>query len=176
LKAMTHQRAGLCTGLLTQAYFIAPFYENTSPATRLFMITLFCVSTTVGALLPDIDSPSSLLGRFFPWFSRFLAKVFKHRTLTHSLLSIFFFVLLLSQSGRIDYGESFFRLIILGLMVGHISHILLDLLTPQGVVLFYPLPLNVSIGRIKTGTWSEKLFGHLLMAGTALYLLLPLFN
>ncbi|MCL1949160.1 MAG: metal-dependent hydrolase [Turicibacter sp.] len=171
MKAMTHQRAGLCTGLVAHAYFISPFLEGANIGSRLFMITLFCLSTTIGALIPDIDSPSSLLGRFFPWLSRFIAKVFKHRTLTHSLLSIFAFLYLLSLRGRLDYGESFYTIVVLGLMVGHISHILLDLLTPQGVLLFFPLPFKVSIGRIKTGALGETLFHRAMLLTTAVYLI-----
>lgn len=173
MKAMTHQRAGLCTGILTHSYFIAAFYDGIGTASRLFMIALFCIATTIGALLPDIDAPGSLLGRFFPFISRFLARTVKHRTLTHSLLSIFFFVLILNQSHRLDYGESFYAIIVLGLMVGHISHILLDLLTPQGVLLFYPFPWKVSIGRIKTGAFGEKMFNYFLLIGTALYFAVP---
>lgn len=173
---MTHQRAGLCTGLLTHSYFIASFYAGANVFSRLFMIALFCIATTIGALLPDIDAPGSLLGRFFPFLSRFIAKMFKHRTLTHSLLSILLFVFLLSQSHRLDYGEDFYALIVLGLMVGHISHILLDLLTPQGVLLFYPFPWKISIGRIKTGAFGERMFNHAILLGTVLYFLFPLFS
>ena len=174
MKAMTHQRAGLYTGLIAHSYFIAPFYTEANTVSRFFMIALFCISTTIGALLPDIDTPSSLLGRFFPLISRSMAKAFKHRTLTHSLLSILLFIFLLSLAPHLDYGESFYRIIVLGLMVGHISHILLDLLTPQGVLLFYPLSWKVSIGRIKTGTFGERLFNHLLTFGTLAYFFLTL--
>lgn len=71
-----------------------------------------------GGLLCDIDCPTSLLGQKV----RFLSNVFEHRSFTHSLL---------------------FALICLPLNVwlslGVLTHIILDMMTPSGVRLLFPL-------------------------------------
>lgn len=46
----------------------------------------------VGSILPDIDTTTSGVGRFFRPVARFIEHRFGHRTITHSLL----FLLLLS--------------------------------------------------------------------------------
>jgi len=171
MTARTHQRAGLLCGLLTQQLLVGEFYSDSNLTSKLFVIGIFCLSTTIGSLLPDIDKPSSQIGSFFPFSSRLIARNFKHRTLTHSLLSIYFFIFLLSLAPTIEVGSEFFTITVLGLMIGHISHILLDLLTIQGVCLFYPIKKKISIANFKTGTLSEKVINHLLRFSTAGYLL-----
>ncbi len=77
----------------------------------------------IGSLIPDID----------------LVLPLEHRTLTHSLL----FVLLISVSYYLiskDKRNS------LGLLVGMLSHLLLDLFSPVGLTLFYPLMTYYSLG------------------------------
>ena len=44
-----------------------------------------------------------------------------------------------------------------GILIGSISHICLDLLTKEGVELFYPIRLNFSILAIKTNSKLEKI-------------------
>ena len=169
MKANTHQRAGLCVGLWTHPFFIGTIYENSNAFSQVFIVSLFCTAAIIGSLLPDIDMPGSHLGNFFPVFSRFLSRVFRHRTLTHSLLSILGFVVLLSYAGHLSFGYEFFTVIVVGLMAGHISHILLDMLTPAGVLFFYPFPFKVSLGKIKTGSWPEKLVSRFFMTAAILY-------
>jgi len=169
MTAITHQRAGLLSGLLTHHLFILPFYSDINFYSKLFMITLFCVSTTIGSLLPDIDMADSQIGSFFPFFSRTIAKKFKHRTITHSFFSLLFFILLLALAPRLDVGSDFYTIIILGLMVGHISHILLDILTPQGICLFYPIKKKISLGKLRTGAFGESLLNRILLLLTTLY-------
>lgn len=71
----------------------------------------------IGSLLPDIDSRASLVGRHIPILPRLL----KHRTVTHSLwlaLVIYFACKPIA--------------------VGMLTHILLDLLNPEGLYLLWP--------------------------------------
>ena len=96
MTAATHQRGGLLCGLITHQLFIAPLYAEANTFSKLFIITLYCVATTVGSLLPDIDMKSSQMGKLLPFISKFISAHFKHRTLTHSLLSIAFFFILMS--------------------------------------------------------------------------------
>lgn len=176
MTARTHQRAGLLCGLLTQQFLVGEFYLDSNLNSKLFVISIFCLSTTIGSLLPDIDKPGSQIGSFFPILSRLIARNFKHRTVTHSLLSIYFFIFLLSLAPTIEVGSEFFTITIIGLMIGHISHILLDLLTIQGVCLFYPLKKKTSVANFKTGGLGEKVVNHLLRFSTVGYLLYVVYH
>ncbi len=98
------------------------------------------VVTAAGSLLPDIDLPTSAIGRpFFPiasWINRKIG----HRTLTHSLLGVllfgslaFVFVWALSAWLEGSAG-SYARFLTLGFA----SHILVDTVNKTGVDLFWP--------------------------------------
>jgi|GEM_PF-4136483 len=98
------------------------------------------VATAAGSLLPDIDLPTSAIGRpFFPlasWINRKIG----HRTLTHSILGIVLFGLLAFvlgwglQAWLGASAGSYARF----LTLGYASHILVDTLNKSGVDLFWP--------------------------------------
>ena len=72
----------------------------------------------IGAILPDIDKSSSLIGRYIP----VIPKIFKHRTVTHNLwfcAALWFFSPPLA--------------------LGCLLHILLDMCNPDGIPLFWPV-------------------------------------
>lgn len=96
-------------------------------------------ATALGAMLPDIDHTRSLIGRIFLPLSRFLNRRYGHRTLTHSLTGLFLFSL---ASGIVEqaYGQSQ-RLTVIA-SIAFFSHLVLDMMTLQGVVLFYPFFKN----------------------------------
>jgi len=98
------------------------------------------VATAAGSLLPDIDLPTSAIGRpFFPiasWMNRKIG----HRTLTHSFVGTLLFALLVFMIGwalrawlgtpAVSYAWF--------LTLGFASHILVDTLNKTGVDLFWP--------------------------------------
>ncbi|AFI90224.1 metal-dependent hydrolase [Pectobacterium parmentieri] len=88
------------------------------------------------ALLPDIDHPKSVLGQRLKWLSTPIARLFGHRGFTHSLLAIatgiFFIQTRLPPSWPIP-TDAYHAMI-----VGYLSHILADMLTPSGVPLLWP--------------------------------------
>ena len=88
----------------------------------------------IGSLLPDIDTPKSALGRIFP-FSKIIEHKYGHRQITHSwifiVLSILFFSPFILFLGFLKYA---------GIIIGIISHIMIDMANPSGVPLFYPSP------------------------------------
>lgn len=84
---------------------------------------------TIGSLLPDIDHPKSYLGNKVPILPTLLYNTVGHRSLTHSLL---FAAIMSALFGFIDISLG------IGVFIGIISHILLDMLTPQGVSYLYP--------------------------------------
>ncbi len=87
------------------------------------------------ALLPDLDHPKSVLGQRLPWISKPLSRLFGHRGFTHSLLAVAAAVWGLNQSlppGTLPVGVKD------ALIVGYLSHLLGDWLTPAGIPLFGP--------------------------------------
>lgn len=85
--------------------------------------------SAIGSLLPDIDHPKSYLGNKVPIIPTLLYTTVGHRSLTHSLL---FAAIMGTLLGLIDIPLG------IGMFIGIISHILLDMLTPQGVSYLYP--------------------------------------
>ncbi len=108
------------------------------------------------ALLPDLDHPKSVLGQRLPWISKPLSRLFGHRGFTHSLLAVVAAVWGLNQSLPPDTLPMGVKD---ALIVGYLSHLLGDWLTPAGITLFWPIkrryrlpgwPLR-SGGAIETG-------------------------
>jgi len=87
--------------------------------------------TALGAaLIPDLDSRQSTLGRALPFLSGPLEYRFGHRTLTHSLLAQ---AILGSLAwALLPFGH------FLALVAGWVSHTLADMMTPSGVVWLWP--------------------------------------
>lgn len=75
------------------------------------------IGVAIGSLLPDIDSPKSIVGRYIP----ILPRLIKHRTWTHSLWMVIALFLLWPPLG-----------------IGVLSHLLLDSVTKDGVRPVWP--------------------------------------
>lgn len=97
--------------------------------------TLCVAATTLGALLPDIDTPYSYLGRRCKLISIPIYKIFGHRTITHSL---FIWTLLLLFCPIFSTGLVY-GLFCICLYGGVVSHLLLDTISTTGVYLLYPV-------------------------------------
>lgn len=117
-------------------------------------------AAALGALLPDIDHPSSWFGRRVRSVSVPLAMVFGHRGITHSLLAVVgcLFGLLILGRGAIAPA----------VLVGYLSHLLCDSLTKGGVPLLWPWRRPFGPRLLRTGGLAEFLIGALLAAGTGL--------
>ncbi|MCY0895230.1 MAG: metal-dependent hydrolase [Alicyclobacillaceae bacterium] len=86
------------------------------------------------AVLPDIDHPSSWITQRVDPLG-LVSKVFRHRTFTHSLIlsALLYLVLFVVFPGVPVWLAS-------GVLVGWMSHWLIDLTNPAGVMLFWPFP------------------------------------
>lgn len=123
------------------------------------------LAVSFGALLPDIDLPSSVIGRVFYPISTWINRRYGHRTITHSL-----FALLLFGSNAL-IGYTFGINIPAFIFLGYFSHLLIDMLTPMGVMLFFPNPMQfVALGGgIEVGSIKEiVLFVGILLVLSAL--------
>jgi inner membrane protein len=113
---LTHLSVALFIGLL--------IVKNTAlPVSNHFFVAVILL----GSLLPDIDSSESFLGSKVKVVSLF----FKHRGPFHSLLAmIFFMIILFLITPNLYY--------LLALMIGYLSHLFFDSLTPKGIPLLWP--------------------------------------
>jgi inner membrane protein len=87
---------------------------------------------SLGSLLPDIDTPKASLGRIFP-LSFWIEHRWGHRTITHSWVFIVLSCILFSP---LLFFKKF--LIYSCLILGVISHIMIDMANTSGVTFFYP--------------------------------------
>lgn len=122
-------------------------------------------------LLPDIDHTKSLIGKIFYPISRLISRNFGHRTITHSLL----FLIAVTCVGYIMdilYSTNLAYILFFGVL----SHFILDMITLQGIPLFYPfkknpcvLPANPDM-RIRTGNVRQEGIAFFVFAILALFL------
>ena len=125
----------------------------------------------VGSLLPDIDTQHSGLGRFIKPISGTIERVFGHRTITHSLLGvvilgIFSLPLLWLYSSTWVW-----------LLVGVVTHIVLDAGNITGVPLLYPY--RIQFWMVHNRAWrvpygSSKEFAWLAVISLTTVVLVPL--
>jgi inner membrane protein len=103
-------------------------------------------ATAAGSLLPDIDTPTSSIGRpLFPLARRINEKL-GHRTATHSFLGVAVFALAaaaleaLARATGLLSPDGFPLAVCLTL--GYLSHVLIDTVNKTGVELFWPSRLR----------------------------------
>ena len=121
---------------------------------------VFILILVLASILPDIDHSKSFIGRKLRPLSWLINFIFGHRKLIHSL----FFVLILTLIIKM------FSNYYLAFLIGYVSHLFLDLLTKQGLQIFYPLKFKVR-GFIKTNGLIEKLFLWFLIVVNLIYVL-----
>lgn len=125
----THLIGGICASSVAVAIIGKP--EAVIPI----------VSTAViGSLFPDIDEPNSSMGHKHPIVSAIAKTTLGHRGAIHTpfVMLIIVNVMLFLVKGL--WGESNIGYcLVLGFATGYLSHLLLDLITPKGIMLLYPL-------------------------------------
>ncbi|MFP3014532.1 MAG: metal-dependent hydrolase [Arsenophonus sp.] len=97
------------------------------------------VGTSFGSLMPDIDHPSSYIGRSFRFISVPICYLCGHRCFTHSLLA-FFFIMLLSTQLLNNFWIS--DIIVQGFLLGYFSHLVGDMLTAKGILFLWPSKIS----------------------------------
>ncbi|MBM7094528.1 MULTISPECIES: metal-dependent hydrolase [Alteribacter] len=91
--------------------------------------TVYITGLIAGSLLPDIDEPSSFLGRRLTFISRPVKRIFGHRGITHSVLTWMILAYLLSP---------FEHPFLTGLLIGYAVHLAGDLFSSRSIPLFAP--------------------------------------
>lgn len=150
------------SSLMTVSAYYPPSLLNTAT------LAVSLIGNIVGSLLPDIDQASNRLWDLLP-AGNSLGRVFRklflsHRTISHSLLGIFLVYKLLWWVIPKIFNPNNLNstIIIYSIMIGFISHLVLDLFTEEGLPLFFPIKWKIgfppiSSWRITTGKWFEKL-------------------
>lgn len=133
--------------------FLLPQYDSMYKFILLGIILYFA---NLGSLLPDIDMKSSYISKKMPLIAKTFGKRCRHRGFTHSLLCTFLLFFILD----IILRASDYNIVLLsasvGLLIGYISHLFLDLFTKEGIELFYPCKINFYLLKIKTNSKTEK--------------------
>lgn len=121
----------------------------------------FVLILVLAGSLPDIDHSKSFIGRKLFFISWIINLIFGHRKLIHSL----FFALFLSFLIKLSFNNYY-----IPFFIGYSSHLFLDLITKQGLQLFYPFKFKIH-GFIKTNGLIEKLVLFILIMLNGHYIL-----
>lgn len=143
-----HSVGGVCSGL---AFSIA-----TMPQENQFLyVSAITASSLLGSLLPDIDEPNSFIGKKVWLLSKLIKFTTGHRGVFHTLAIVLIFPLIyfLTKDNEIFLKLSWFpyKNFIIGLIIGYLSHLLMDSMTEMGVPLLWPLTKEkISIMKLRT--------------------------
>lgn len=152
----THTTGGYIFALLAIPFIYNNYLSQYNFHYRIILLFIYLYFSYFGALLPDIDMKGSYISKRFPTINKKIGKNLRHRGFTHSLI----FISILYFLGELLFQYTDSNIVFLcfasGIIIGSISHISLDLLTKEGVELFYPITINFSILSIKTSSKLEK--------------------
>jgi inner membrane protein len=93
----------------------------------------------IASLLPDIDHTKSIIGKAFYPIAKAINRKYGHRTITHSLI-VWLALVALVSAFQAAYFPSIKVAQVFALAYG--SHLIFDMMTIQGVPLFYPFKKN----------------------------------
>lgn len=158
----THSKGGYIVGLLILPYIYDNFLNHYNLSYRIVLLFIYGYFTHFGALLSDIDMRGSHISKRFPLIYKIFGKRFRHRGFTHSLIFIGLIALIGEFVTTSSNDNVVFTCIFSGILAGVISHICLDLITKEGVEIFYPVEINFSILPIKTSSKTERNIGKIL--------------
>lgn len=123
----------LTYGIVTGTCLASQFTDKPVEAVLLWS------SCILGSVFPDIDLPSSTIGKRFPGISNIFNNMFGHRGFLHTPL----FLVLLWWAFYFLVG--FFSLsyhgfwILIGFSFGYICHLIQDIMTNNGIKVLWPI-------------------------------------
>lgn len=152
----THSKGGYIVGLLLLPYIYNTFLVKYNLSYRIVLLFIYAYFAHFGSLFSDIDMRGSYISKRFPIIYKIFGKRFRHRGFTHSLIFVGL-IAFIGDSVIVSSNDNVvFTCIFSGLIAGVVSHIFLDLITKEGVELFYPVGINFSILPIKTSSRTER--------------------
>lgn len=87
----------------------------------------------------------------------------RHRGFTHSLIALFGVWLTIFQFSKF---VPLHPALVSALVFGYASHLILDMLTVQGIELFYPSRQRIKLMKLRTSSRIDYLIGALMCCGT----------
>ena len=131
--------------------------------TTSFERMLVLMVAILSSLLPDIDHPKSTFGSKLSFISYPITLLFGHRGITHSLLMVTLLWYWCVYNIPWDaLGQRTSSLCGLAFLIGYISHLIGDILTPSGVPLLWPLRKRFSLNVLTNGFLTEVIVSILL--------------
>lgn len=103
------------------------------------------------ALVPDIESPRSYVGRRLPGVSHAAKMAFGHRQALHSLAGSVIFAVIVLIVSKFYPGNY-----LLPAFAGYVSHLILDTLNPEGVPWLWPLKFRLRLPLTEPGGLLER--------------------
>lgn len=128
MNGRTHLITGIVSGVI---------FASAAPVTPLEQLLIIGVCGA-GSLFPDVDHPNSIIGRRVKPLSWIITKTAGHRGITHSIVFMLLISFVLSLMDPNSYVLGSF-------IIGYISHLILDGITPHGIPALYPLPLQIKL-------------------------------
>ena len=145
---ITHAAFAILLGLLAVKMLVLPVQP-----------LVFIAIMLLGSLMPDIDSGTSLIGKRFKLGSLF----FKHRGMVHSIIFMTgFSIAVFLVTKNIYYFLAF--------AMGYFSHLVMDSMTPTGIMFWWPGKARVRGSINTTGLIDISLF--IVFAALDVFLLL----
>ena len=131
--------------MLSRTHFVISAFFIFLIIPHVYNPIIFSITFLIAGLLPDIDSPFSLMGK--NKFVKPIQSFVTHRGVFHSVTLAFVVSLLISLV---------FPGIALGFFLGYSLHLLSDSFTIEGISPFWPLKNRLS-WRLKTGGLVENI-------------------
>lgn len=163
MKARTHDLAA-ATSLLGVIVVVPQL-----PVMTLATVVLAIFANQIGGILPDIDQPTAPFWRNLP-IGGVIGKIVDkmlggHRFLTHSLVGfalVGFLAYWLTTVLQPIMPHVGLLYVWIALMVGMLSHLVMDTFTKEGVPWLLPVPIKFGFPpvkrlRVTTGKWAETL-------------------
>lgn len=158
----THSSGGFLIALITLNAFIMNYLIKYNISYGLLSIAIYFYASHIGSLFPDIDMKGSFISKSHPLIHKIFGKRFRHRGFTHSLLAMIILYIFIKNFIQISNEDIIIISMCYGFFIGYASHLILDLITKEGVELLYPFKINISIFFIKTNSNGEKIFNKFL--------------
>ncbi len=111
-------------------------------------ILLFSFLLFFATLFPDIDEAGSTIGKKTQPFSNIINVICGHRGVFHSLL------LPCATALTLLFFQQ--REAAIAVFIGYVSHLVMDMITPAGIYLFYPFSWKIR-GPIPVNSFFEKI-------------------
>lgn len=157
MSKLGHTVIGVGTGAILYTEVI-----NKGELSFSFTFLTFLIATYFGSLFPDIDIPTSTLGRYFKLFNKHM----KHRGFTHT----FMFMLIMGAIWYLIYyfyPNEYVAMAGIGFVYGIFTHLMMDILTPAGLDLFKPVSKVHTVIPIVKNFKYEQVFVLLFVIGLA---------